>query len=53
LIVFNLFEVMHPSYKTTYFETAGWPAEWVTAAKQTLINHWKAYYKPELPSEVS
>ncbi|THU99617.1 hypothetical protein K435DRAFT_620982, partial [Dendrothele bispora CBS 962.96] len=44
-LVYRSAMLMHPSYKTAYFKTAGWPDGWVTAAKESLIKHWETYYK--------
>ncbi|THU87207.1 hypothetical protein K435DRAFT_627715, partial [Dendrothele bispora CBS 962.96] len=37
--------LMHPSFKTAYFENAGWPLSWVQAAKKSLTDHWEHWYK--------
>ncbi|KAH8109785.1 hypothetical protein DFH11DRAFT_1515185, partial [Phellopilus nigrolimitatus] len=38
--------VLHPGFKTTYFETQNWPAEWIAAARTVLIDEWDINYKP-------
>lgn len=37
--------VLHPRYKSTYFQKAGWPQEWIQTAEDILRKEWKVNYK--------
>ena len=38
--------VLHPRYKSTYFQKAGWPREWIQTAEDLLQKEWETNYKP-------
>ncbi|KAF9013826.1 hypothetical protein BDZ89DRAFT_963015, partial [Hymenopellis radicata] len=40
--------VMHPDYKTKYFEEHGWEPAWVTTAVKMARDVWTTYYKPTI-----
>ncbi|KAH8106487.1 hypothetical protein DFH11DRAFT_1518196, partial [Phellopilus nigrolimitatus] len=44
--------VLHPGYKTIYFEKQGWPSEWIETAKQVLKDEWDDNYRPVEESHV-
>jgi hypothetical protein len=42
-----LLSVLHPQYKTLYFNKAKWPKEWITMAEELLHEQWTQCYRPE------
>jgi hypothetical protein len=40
--------VLHPRYKSTYFQKAGWPREWIRMAEDILRKEWETNYKPSI-----
>lgn len=37
--------VLHPRYKTTYFENENWEKEWIETAKDILTEQWETHYR--------
>ena len=37
--------VLHPRYKSTYFQKAGWPHEWIQTVEDILQKEWETNYK--------
>jgi len=44
--------VLHPRYKSTYFQKAGWPREWIRTAEDILRKEWETNYKPSMSDSV-
>jgi hypothetical protein len=44
--------VLHPRYKSTYFQKAGWPREWIRTAEDILRKEWETNYKPGVSGSV-
>ncbi|KLO09608.1 hypothetical protein SCHPADRAFT_833804, partial [Schizopora paradoxa] len=44
-ITYRMAMMLHPRYKTSYFEQEKWEKEWVDTAKDILMNQWETYYK--------
>lgn len=42
---FSLHLVLHPRYKTKYFEIERWEREWIQTAKDLLSEQWDNVYK--------
>lgn len=40
------FSVLHPRYKTTWFEKMKWEREWIDTAVELLKTTYDDYYKP-------
>jgi hypothetical protein len=38
--------MLHPQYKSTYFQKAGWPHRWIQTAEDLLQKEWETNYKP-------
>ena len=47
-----LHAVLHPAYKTAYFERQKWPEEWIKTAITLMREHYNMYYKPTDVEEV-
>jgi len=47
IILTSIFQVLHPTKKTTYFTKAGWPTSWIDEAKAIITKEWKDNYKPK------
>ncbi|EEB92819.1 hypothetical protein MPER_08615, partial [Moniliophthora perniciosa FA553] len=52
-IMYRASMILHPLYKTSYFEKAAWPQEWVTAAMNVVRQLWVARYKPKANATTS
>lgn len=37
--------MLHPQFKTSYFEDEGWEREWIDEAKDIIQHQWETYYK--------
>lgn len=37
--------VLHPKYKTTYFDTAKWQPDWIATAREMIRTEWETHYK--------
>jgi hypothetical protein len=44
--------VLHPRYKSTYFQKAGWPCEWIQTAEDILQKEWENNYKLSMSDSV-
>lgn len=41
----HCFVVLHPQFKTEYFEDEHWEREWIDTAKEIITEQWTKYYK--------
>ncbi len=37
--------VLHPQFKTEYFEDENWKKTWIDAAKEIISDQWDTHYK--------
>jgi hypothetical protein len=49
--VAHLSAVLHPKYKTKYFEKAGWESEWIEEAKRLVEDAYENAYAGRIPSD--
>ncbi|KAF8580643.1 hypothetical protein K439DRAFT_1619657 [Ramaria rubella] len=45
-IVYQITMILHPRYKTLYFQWQKWPDSWIDTAIMLLHEHWEKNYKP-------
>ncbi|KAJ7061354.1 hypothetical protein C8F01DRAFT_161349, partial [Mycena amicta] len=45
LIMYRAAMVMHPSYRTSYFDKMDWPDSWKKTAIDLVRNEWVTHYK--------
>lgn len=45
LLLTHIHVVLHPQYKTAYFEDEGWEREWIDEATDIITQQWDKYYK--------
>jgi hypothetical protein len=48
----NVFIVLHPAYKVSYFRKRKWPQEWIDEALNALRDEWRRNYKPDAAADV-
>jgi hypothetical protein len=44
--------VLHLCYKSTYFQKAGWPCEWIRTVEDILQKEWETNYKPGVSGSI-
>jgi hypothetical protein len=44
-LVINKHSVLHPSHKLSYFKTASWDDEWITAAEEIVREEFERAYE--------
>ncbi|KIM88425.1 hypothetical protein PILCRDRAFT_95596 [Piloderma croceum F 1598] len=47
-VVYRIAMLLHPCYKSTYFQKAGWPCKWIRMAEDILRKEWETNYKPSM-----
>ncbi|KAF8574541.1 hypothetical protein K439DRAFT_1372140, partial [Ramaria rubella] len=45
-IVYQIAMILHPHYKTLYFQQQKWPDLWIDTTVKLLCEQWEKHYKP-------
>ncbi|KAF8578273.1 hypothetical protein K439DRAFT_1362533, partial [Ramaria rubella] len=45
-VVYRIAMILHPRYKTFYFQWQKWPDLWIDTAVKLLHQQWEKHYKP-------
>ncbi|KAF8591457.1 hypothetical protein K439DRAFT_1327204, partial [Ramaria rubella] len=52
-IIYRVAMILHPRYKTLYFQCQKWPESWIDTTVSLVCEQWEHHYKPQSGSHTT